>query len=153
MQCVRELIIERFFPWTEALDFEGNMMEGTIPHELTQLLNLRRLNVFGNEKMVGSLPDDIANLSLLTELRVGRSNIGGPILDGIYGMRGLVELDLAYASFTGGLSEAFSNLQDLRVLRLNNNTLTGTIPVAFDTLTDLSKLQLSIAAERYPNLY
>jgi hypothetical protein len=116
------------------------MMEGAIPNELTQLPNLRRLNVFGNEKMVGNLPADIANLSLLIELRVGGSNIGGPILDGIYGMLDLVELDLSYATFTGSLSEAFSNLQKLRILRLNNNTLTGGIPVAFDTLTELSKL-------------
>jgi Leucine-rich repeat (LRR) protein len=129
------------------------MMEGSIPNELTQLTKLEKLVLFGNEKMVGSLPADLANLSLLTKLRVGRSNIGGTIPDAIYGLLDLVELDLADANFTGGLSEDFSNLQALQTLRLNNNTLTGSIPVAFDTLMELSKLQFLIGAERDSNLY
>ena len=73
-----------------------------------------------NSKLIGQLPDEIGDLTALTELHINHNN-----------------------NYAGTLPETISNLTNLTTLRIYNNPkLTGTIPTNIGNLTGLTKLYI-----------
>ena len=56
----------------------GNRLSGTIPPELGNLVNLRRLNLRYN-KLSGRIPSDLGNLTNLAYLRINGNQLTGCI--------------------------------------------------------------------------
>ena len=117
------------------------MLEGSLHDQFFSLPDIRRLSVYGNALVTGSIPSNVS--STLQELRLGGSQFGGSLPNTLFILIDLTELSLEFGKFYGNLSESFVNLQEMALLRLNNNTFTGTIPQAFDQMTHLSKYDSS----------
>ena len=99
------------------LELVDNRLSGTIPVEIGNLTSLFALSLGGNQ-LSGTIPVEIGNLTSLTALFLGGSQLSGTIP---------VEI---------------GNLTSLRSLGLNDNQLSGQIPAALGNLTSLSRLRI-----------
>lgn len=88
------------------------MFEGTFPLGITQLKNLRVLDL-SSTNLSGGIPNSIGNLSLLSELHLYDNGL------------------------SGGLPWELSNLTYLTVLDCSNSSLSGQLP----SLTSLIRLE------------
>lgn len=101
--------------------------------------------------MVGQLPADIGNLSVLKELNLrggwgGDCNtlnrINGSIPLELENLDSLQILDLAVNQVSGNIPVELGNLDNLIGLYLQRNNLSGSIPSEIGNLTNLEELQL-----------
>lgn len=98
----------------ERAKIKNNELTGSIPAELGNLSNLRKLTVINN-RLTGIIPATMGNLSNLRQLWLGNNQL------------------------TGSIPAELGNLFNLRRLYLRNNQLTGTIPPELDNLSNLRK--------------
>lgn len=92
-----------------SLSLPNNRLKGTLPEELFLLHHLTRLNLSGN-RIRGAIPKEIAELRVLNTLSLHNN------------------------MFSGEIPEALASLRNLTFLELNNNKLTGKVP---DKMTQL----------------
>ena len=102
---------------TDTLRLDSLGLDGGIPSEIGDLINLTHLSLFGNQ-LTGSIPPEIGNLINLTYL------------------------NLSYNDLTGSIPPEIVNLINLDTLTLGNNQLTGEIPSEIGNLTNLEPLYL-----------
>ncbi len=116
-------------------------MQGTIPEELGDLTELRRLNIRG--RFQGPLPASLTGLTRLTELEIrGTENsVKGPMPEDIGNLGGLHTLHLPFI-LNGTIPASIGNLIELRSLNLSVGELEGDIPVELYNLTLLESLML-----------
>jgi Leucine-rich repeat (LRR) protein len=88
--------------------------------------------------------DGIGKAPSLQILDVPNSGLVGSIPDEILEITTLQELDLSYNMFNGTLPTGISKLSQLTSLLLNNNEFTGSIPPSLGSLTNLKSLDLSV---------
>jgi Leucine-rich repeat (LRR) protein len=102
-------------------------MKGTIPHEMGLLLDLKDLNLFGNE-LRGSIPDSMKNLRALEVLILHDNDLDGTLPHWITSLTNLKILNLAENKFRGELPEKMgATLKSLETLVLENNIFSGTL--------------------------
>ena len=92
--------------------------------------------------LVGTLPEEIADLRFLQTLDLEIGELSGPIPNSITTLTDLTNLNLRNNEFTGPIPSAIGNLTNLRRLRLGSNELTGQIPLSLLTLGNLNFLSL-----------
>ncbi|KAF4403649.1 hypothetical protein G4B88_002502 [Cannabis sativa] len=85
--------------------------------------------------LVGTLPDNIQQLSELQSLALIDCNFYGPIPDSIGNLRQLNFLALNSNKFSGSIPNSIGYLSNLRWLDLSENQLEGSIPVSNGTTT------------------
>ena len=124
-----------------GLYLTSKSLNGTIPAELGNLDNLRRLWLHINN-LTGEIPSELGNLDDLTELDLSDNSLTGKIPSELGNLRDLGELHLQNNSLTGEIPSELGNLRDLRELSLQNNRLTGEIPVELGNLNHLSRGRL-----------
>ena len=100
------------------LDLANNRLRGTIPTQLGNLSNLVVLDLYSN-RLGGSIPAELGNLENLTGLHLSANRLGGSI------------------------PAELGNLENLTGLYLNANQLSGTIPSELGNLTNLETLYLN----------
>ena len=100
------------------LGLRRNGLSGSLPAELGQLSNLRRLDLAVNG-LSGSIPSELGGLDRLERFDLGRN-----------------ELD-------GGIPPELGRLSELRWLFLNWNRLSGSVPLQLGDLGRLEQLSLS----------
>ncbi|KAJ0551325.1 putative leucine-rich repeat-containing, plant-type, leucine-rich repeat domain superfamily [Helianthus annuus] len=88
----------------KSIDISSNKLDGKLPSEITNLLELVSLN-FSNNKLHGELPKDMGRL------------------------RSLESLDLSRNEFSGNIPLSLSQITPLSYLDLSNNNLSGRIPL------------------------
>jgi len=126
--------------------FEDNNLVGTIPNEIAQLSSLQTLSLEqGN--LTSSIPSTLANLSSLRILDLDFNRITGPIPEEIYSLSTLEQMDLNTNLITGTISSSVGNLQNLRLFQLYENLMTGAIP------KELSSVGGLVIAEFYNNTF
>ena len=90
-----------------------NQLNGPIPPELGQLVNLRGLLLYSNE-LTGPIPPELGNLAALRFLLLSRNQL------------------------TGSVPAELGQLSNLQTLSLSQNPLSGTLPRALANLAELS---------------
>ncbi|KAL0351253.1 UNVERIFIED_CONTAM: hypothetical protein Scaly_1514000 [Sesamum calycinum] len=86
------------------------------------------------EPILGPIPSSIAELTQLTQLKLGGNLLTGTIPLGIQRLRNLTLLHLERNQLSGPIPDLFSGLSNLRSITLSNNNFTGTIPGSISSL-------------------
>ena len=124
-----------------SLDLSNNQLSGTIPPELGSLIQLQRLNL-GNNQLSGPIPTELGNLTQLEELDLPGNQLSGSIptqLGNLTNLRGLL---LALNQLSGSIPAEIGNLTQVQYLALNGNQLSGSIPLELGNLINLTSLDL-----------
>ena len=122
---------------SDELDLKSMALSGTIPPQLGQLSQLKRLFLWGNY-LSGSLPSELRHLSHLQYLDLKGNRFSGSIPRDLSELSELKELDLRSnmanrqdrACLSGTVPPELSRLTKLTGLGLGENRLSGTIPPA-----------------------
>jgi internalin A len=123
-------------PNLRKLDISGNPLE-SIPHVVTQILHLEELILIRVE--LTEIPDAIAKLTNLTQLDLSFNQIT-QIPEAIANLINLTQLDLSDNKITQ-IPEGIANLTNLIRLHLNSNQITQ-ISEGIANLTNLTQLIL-----------
>ena len=123
------------------ISLQSNKLSGSLPKELGDLTELRLLNLSKNS-LTGEIPAEIGNLSNLTYLNLNNNKLNGAIPAAIGNLTNLTNIHLAYNSLVGEIPIEIGNLINLVELVLSNNLLTGSIPNEIANLSKLTRLGL-----------
>ncbi|KAK1292821.1 putative leucine-rich repeat receptor-like serine/threonine-protein kinase [Acorus calamus] len=124
------------------LHLEENRISGSIPHGIAELSNLRWLNLSSN-LLNGTVPAEVGRFQRLERLILSNNLLSGAIPSSIGGVRALGLLDLSMNRLHGEIPASLGNLSMLSELLLHKNSLSGGIPVSLSNCENLNKLDLS----------
>ncbi|KAL9661248.1 hypothetical protein QQ045_026070 [Rhodiola kirilowii] len=125
------------------LQLQGNSLTGEIPYSLGQLKNLTEVKFQGNS-LSGPLPSSIGNLTSLTELLLQNNKLEGYIPEALSRCQKLLVLNLSSNNFQGVMPKEIFGISSLSIsLSLSNNSLSGYIPVEVGSLRNLLELDLA----------
>ena len=118
---------------TTEINLSNQALEGNIPSEIGELINLEKLYLNDNN-LTGSIPSEIGNLIFLERLYLNNNQITGPIPSEI---EYLTNLERLYLNDNQLLEIPYEigNLLNLERLQLHNNQLFGFIP---ESMCDLN---------------
>ncbi|KAI9081938.1 hypothetical protein K1719_036200 [Acacia pycnantha] len=128
-------------PFLQILDLSGNVLSGSIPHDIGRLRQLTMLNLADNH-LSGRIPSTLVNLSRLTHLDLRNNALGGPIPRDIDRLRMLNRALLSHNRITGPIPWTISRIYRLADLDLSLNRISGRIPKALGTMPVLDSLKL-----------
>jgi Leucine-rich repeat (LRR) protein len=124
-----------------AIQLGQNNLIGTIPNELGNLTELSRLNLRNNQ-ISGEIPVEIGNLTKLTQLFLENNQLTGIIPTEIGNLVDLEQLDLHFNDLSGTIPPGIFNMTKLITLILFGNDLSGKIPKEIGNLVNLESLEL-----------
>ncbi|KAL6984933.1 hypothetical protein U1Q18_018314 [Sarracenia purpurea var. burkii] len=124
------------------IQLDENIIHGSIPPEIRNLVNLTLLNLSGN-LLNGSIPPDICRLEKLERLYLSNNLLSGEIPPDLGNVPHLGLLDLSKNKLSRSIPDSFSDLPQLRRLLLYQNQLSGTIPKSLGKCIILEILDLS----------
>ena len=110
------------------IDILNNKLTGSIPVELGNLTNLESL-ALNNNQLTGEIPVELGNLTNLESLSLDNNQLTGEIPVGLGNLTNLFALWLRGNQLTGEIPVELENLTNLRYLYLANNQLTGNLPI------------------------
>lgn len=119
----------------------GNNLIGALPPEIGDLTLLEGLDLGANQ-LNGWIPPEIGNLSSLIALNLSLNQMDGPIPVEIGSLTNLQVLGLAFNLFNGNLPLEMENLSSLTDAFLNNNQFSGTAPLIGGNSMSMSNLEL-----------
>ncbi|CAL1373552.1 unnamed protein product [Linum trigynum] len=126
------------------LDISDNRLEGVVPLSLGSCRQLNLLDVSAN-KLTGNLPVEIFRLSSLSiGLNLSRNEFIGSIPNEIGNLTNVEVLDLSHNFLTGEIPETIGNFKSLKTLYLQQNSLSGSVPQALASLKAMERLDLSL---------
>lgn len=125
------------------LDEDNNNLNGTLPTELGNLIQLTGLELYGNSHLTGSIPTSLGSLTSLINLDLDNDQLSGSIPSSLGSLTNLNTLDLDDNQLSGGIPNSLGSLTNLTRLFLENNLLSGGIPTTLGSLTNLTDLNLS----------
>ncbi|BAT93310.1 hypothetical protein LR48_Vigan05g017600 [Vigna angularis] len=125
-------------PFIQEFDVSRNYLNGSIPKEwgTTKLVNI---SLLGN-RLTGSIPKEIANISTLQSLVVEANQLSGALPLELGNLPQIQRLLLSSNNFTGELPESLNKLTTLQDIRLGDNQFSGKIPDFIQSWTSLQKL-------------
>uniref|UniRef100_A0A803MKC1 non-specific serine/threonine protein kinase n=1 Tax=Chenopodium quinoa TaxID=63459 RepID=A0A803MKC1_CHEQI len=109
------------------VDLSKNKLVGSLPDEVRQLTNLQTLLLSSN-MLSGEIPNSISSCVALEYLYLAKNKFHGAIPDALHSLKGLVELDLSYNNLSGPIPQFLESLQ-LRLLNISHNKLEGKVPI------------------------
>lgn len=124
-----------------GLSLTDNRLSGSIPDELGRLSGLTQLSMFNND-LTGPIPPELGQLDELRSLSLSGNNLSGPIPPELGELNNLERLSLGSNRLTGEIPPEFGQLENLRWLSLNSNFLEGSIPPELGRLQKLGNLGL-----------
>lgn len=117
---------------------DRNLLHGSIPSHIVNLVNLEILSLFEN-KLSGSIPQSIGELSNLQVLRLDHNILSGIIPSTIGNATSLNILLLSDNMLEGSIPDSIGNFTSLKELDLSRNNLAGALPDQVWGLTSLSE--------------
>lgn len=124
-----------------GLNLFQNGLSGTLPNELASLTELTDLDLSHNN-LSGIIPLYFANFSKLKTLFLNSNNFTGTIPSGLGLLSQLTNLELYGNQLTGKIPKKLGELTNLVGLALSTNRLSGRIPDELGLLTSLTYLYL-----------
>ena len=125
-----------------ALRLPDNRLSGTLPVELGELSALTTLDLRGN-RFHGRIPSELGGLENLRVLDLSATwQLQGAIPDELGELRALEYLDLSKNQLAGRIPSALGDLPRLQSLVLSQNRLGGPIPEQLGHLENLVNLHL-----------
>lgn len=109
------------------LILNNNNLIGTIPSEIENLTNIKRI-ILGTNLISGTIPMEIGNLLDLEFLNLNTNNLEGEIPPSFSNLSKIKRLYLYNNNLTGNIPSGFSNFTSLEQLLLSNNSLEGPVP-------------------------
>ena len=110
------------------LRLTSNKLTGSIPVELGNLTALTFLDLSGNQ-LSGPIPTELGNLTDLSNLVLSRNNLTGSIPVELGSLTALKSLRLGRNQLSGEIPAELGNLTNLEVLFMHTNQLTGRVPL------------------------
>ena len=123
------------------LNLIQNRLTGSIPAELKNLTGLTLFSV-GDNQLTGPIPEWLRNLTNLESLGLSWNNLTGPIPPWLGTLTNLESLNLARSGLSGPIPPELGRLTNLRRLGLGGNELTGSLPSELAELTNLEELEI-----------
>ena len=124
------------------LDLDANRLNGTLPAELGNLSNLTHLNLSRNS-LEGPIPPELGNLTSLRTLLLYTNDLSGELPRELANLTNLEELILWLNELSGTIPTWLGELTNLQRLDLDDNNFTGEIPHELGNLTELEVLWLN----------
>ena len=110
------------------LRLTSNKLTGSIPAELGNLTALSFLDLSGNQ-LSGPIPTELGSLTALSNLVLSRNNLTGSIPAELGNLTALRSLRLGRNQLSGAIPTELGNLTNLEVLFMHTNQLTGLVPL------------------------
>ncbi|CAL9112010.1 unnamed protein product [Musa acuminata var. zebrina] len=124
------------FSSIRTIDLSNNNIGGGIPENLP--LTLHTFFLSANQFM-GSIPNSLSKLTLLTDMSVNNNHLTGDLPDAFSSLTGVINLDLSFNNLSGQLPPSMGSLSSLTTLHIQNNQLSGILNVLEDLpLKDLN---------------
>ncbi|XP_065020930.1 protein STRUBBELIG-RECEPTOR FAMILY 3-like isoform X1 [Musa acuminata AAA Group] len=124
------------FSSIRTIDLSNNNIGGGIPENLP--LTLHTFFLSANQFM-GSIPNSLSKLTLLTDMSVNNNHLTGDLPDAFSSLTGVINLDLSFNNLSGQLPPSMGSLSSLTTLHMQNNQLSGILNVLEDLpLKDLN---------------
>lgn len=124
------------------IHLDQNRIHGSIPPEISNLSNLTLLNLSSN-LFSGPIPRELCKLSKLERVYLSNNLLTGEIPVELGDIPHLGLLDLSRNKLSGSIPDSFANLSQLRRLLLYGNHLSGTVPQSLGKCINLEILDLS----------
>ncbi|MBA0601311.1 putative leucine-rich repeat receptor-like serine/threonine-protein kinase At2g24130 [Gossypium raimondii] len=121
---------------------DDNLIYGSIPPGISNLVNLTLLNLSSN-LLNGSIPPELCRMEKLERVYLSNNSLSGEIPSALGNITHLGLLDLSMNKLSGSIPDSFANLSQLRRLLLYGNQLSGTIPLSLGKCVNLEILDLS----------
>ncbi|XP_076952463.1 MDIS1-interacting receptor like kinase 2-like [Bidens hawaiensis] len=121
----------------------NDRLEGSIPEEIGLLSNLTYLSLSGN-RLTGNLPVSVGSLTHLYYLDLNKNQLTGPIPPSCGYMVDLIFLALGTNQLNGSIPKEIANLQKLETLNLGVNKFDGPLPSYLVNLSRLKVLYLGM---------
>ncbi len=118
------------------IDLSNNNLIGSLPQELGNLTQLKSFNMSTNQ-ITGEIPAGLWQLDSLINISLFLNDLSGTLPEAIGNLTKLESFDIGDNNFTGTLPDTLSSLDSLSLLAMGNNDLTDTIPPLSNALTEL----------------
>ncbi len=125
------------------LSLSNNKISGSIPKEIGNLTALDNLSLRVNS-LKGTIPAEIGNLKQLTYMSLSSNELSGTLPSSLGDLTKLQYLLLADNYFTGSIPAEIGKLLSLTNLSLWGNKLSGSIPKEIGNLSSLQSLLLYV---------
>ncbi|XAR56130.1 Non-specific serine/threonine protein kinase [Bertholletia excelsa] len=112
---------------SNEVDLSQNQLNGSLPLEVGNMINLGYLDVSGNH-LSGEIPITLGSCVSLETLRVASNSFWGHIPSSLSSLKGIKELDHANNELSGGVPEFLENFALLESLNLSFNNFEGPVP-------------------------
>jgi len=116
-------------------------LTGPIPSELTNLHQIRNIELYGN-KLTGTIPSSISKLSSLRRFDVSYNDLSGPIGE-LFKIASLETIHLKKNHFSGKIPNSIGRLKQLSWLDFSENMLVGELPELSESLSFLNHFVIS----------
>ncbi|XP_009607907.3 putative receptor-like protein kinase At3g47110 isoform X1 [Nicotiana tomentosiformis] len=127
----------------EFLDIADNKFGAILPYSITNLSTTLTKLLIGNNRISGTIPREISNLVNLDVLNIKGTLIKGSIPDSIGMLSNLKNLRMDSNQLTGNIPSSLGNITGLLRIYLQNNSLEGIIPSSLGNCTSLQTLDIS----------
>ena len=126
----------------EKLLLNNNKLTGTLINEIGNLTSLVELDLTLNS-LSGEIPSQLFNLQIIRRIQLGYNNLSGSIPTTIENLSLITNLSLSNNDLSGSIPSSIGNLSTLTSLYLDGNDFNGEIPRELGNLSDLRSLSLS----------
>ncbi|KAM1109032.1 hypothetical protein PS2_008487 [Malus domestica] len=121
----QELVYNKTLYLVKSIDLSSNNLQGEIPEEISNLIQLGTLNLSMNQ-LIGKIPSKVGNLRQLETLDLSHNHLSGQIPQSLSSLTFLAHLDLSYNNLSGRIPSG-NQLQTLNIssIYMGNQFLCG----------------------------